>query len=367
MDAPRQELHPILSPRASFLLLLFANLAFFGWAELIDVPPEPPPSDSISRLPQLKLLSEAREAPAPAQSETGGASSSAGTRSSSGGSPSSAGASRSADSADAVDSPAGPTTPGGAKPGRTPPSGDAVRGGAPVSTRPRSGGPMMVAARGADAGPAPDPATADATSHRCVTVGPFTDQEHAREAMDLLRQRGFSPQPRAAPSGPLRGYWVFIGGLKSAADESRTVRRLERNGISDAKAMPISEGGGHRVSVGLFSARDGAERRARAVRRLGLDAEITPRQADLAHWVDVDLDSSGQSLPAEGLLSLKESGSQLEIKACPGVKEGGNGSRGRGTSGSKGAPAAPAPPAKAPDFNPQIPNPLTAQGRPRPG
>jgi cell division septation protein DedD len=328
-----------LSLRALFLLLLFANLAFLGWAELIDVPPEPPPSDSISHLPQLKLLSEVRhskvEAPASAPRSDGSTSNSAGAASQTGASvaPGSAPTSRL--------TPTQTQTPASAP--RRAASGDAA---APAGTRGlRADPPAGLATAGTNY-----PTAADA-SDRCITVGPFTAGERVREAMDLLRERGFSPRPRIATSAPPRGYWVYIGGLKSLTDETRVVQHLEHNGISDAKAMPPSDGA-HRVSVGLFSARDGAERRARAVRRLGLDAEIAPREADLAHWVDVNLDSSGQSLPAEGLLALQADGSRLEIKPC---------------ASTKGAPAGPQSPANAPDFKPRIPKPLTADGRPRPG
>ncbi|MGH8219238.1 MAG: SPOR domain-containing protein [Steroidobacteraceae bacterium] len=300
-----------MSLRTTFLLLLFVNLAFFGWAALIDVPAEPPPSDSISKLPQLKLLSEVRakgSSPGPA----GAASSSA---SSSGAPAVENGASgRSASAADRSDGAAGSAV--------SPPTGA-------VSPEPAAAGAAAIRA---------EPTAAAGGSRRCITIGPFTDPERAREAADVLRGRGFAPHGRTAANLPPQGYWVFIGGLKSAAEETTILHRLERNGISDAKAMPASDAG-RRVSVGLFNARDGAARRARAVQRLGLDAQVEPRPAEVAHWEDVDLDSSGQSLPAEGLLSLEEPGSRLEIKECPARAQG---------AGS-------------------APRPLAAAGHPRPG
>jgi hypothetical protein len=139
--------------------------------------------------------------------------------------------------------------------------------------------------------------------------------------LDVLRERGFMPRGRTAASGSPQGYWVFVGGLKTPADEASVLARLERNGISDAKVIRTSDAG-RRVSVGLFNGLNGAERRARAVRSLGLDAQVEPRSTTEAHWVDVDLASSGQSLPAEGLLSLEEPGSRLEIKECPASEQG---------------------------------------------
>jgi SPOR domain len=296
-----------LSTRATFLLLLFANLAFLGWAALIDAPPEPPQSDSISNLPQLKLLSEVRRKassvdPAPA-----------------GGSralvPAAPAAGSNITTAPAANGSAVAATPAGAL------STGATRAGADsAGSAATPGASASSASLIAQSYPAGGRDAAGA-SRRCITIGPFTDPENAREAADVLRERGFVPHGRTAANRSPQGYWVFVGGLKTPADETSVLHRLERNGISDAKAMPTSDAG-RRVSVGLFNAIDGAERRARAVRNLGLDAQIEPRPAPETHWVDVDLDSSGQSLPAEGLLSLEEAGSRLEIKECPAPEPG---------------------------------------------
>jgi len=262
-----------LSLRAAFVLLLLANLAFFGWAHLVDVPSEPLPDDSIQHLPKLKLLNEVQI--------------SAGTGEGS--------------------APAGPAASSAARRAATP---RAIAPGAPPAAAASSQTPTGAAAllaRNSSGVP---------SAQRCVTVGPFNDPERVDQAADLLKERGFKLRKRTAQS-PEVGYWVYVGDLKSDTDQSAVVRRLRQNGISDAHVMPDSDKG-RRVSVGFFTERDGAERRARAVRGLGLHADIDKRtQSAAAHWVDVDLDSSTQSLPAEGLLSLEEVGSRLEIKECP--------------------------------------------------
>ncbi|HXS26114.1 MAG TPA: SPOR domain-containing protein [Steroidobacteraceae bacterium] len=296
-----------MSLRTTFLLLLFANLAFLGWAALIDVPAEPAESGSISNLPQLKLLSEVRGTVSSSASASGAA---LGTPARS--APTATGGDAPATSKSTVKGSAGAAASAGSA---TASQGTASQGTASQGTASSVG----------TTAPAPRVAAASAelptgASGRCVTIGPFGDPERAREAADVLRERGFKPRGRMAAVRQPQGYWVFVGGLKSSADETSVLDRLERNGISDAKAMPSSDSGsdsGHRVSVGLFNALDGAERRARAVRRLGLDAQVEPRSAQQAHWLDVDLASSSQSLPAEGLLSLEEPGSRLEIKECP--------------------------------------------------
>jgi hypothetical protein len=171
------------------------------------------------------------------------------------------------------------------------------------------------------AAPTTEPAPrADAS--RCVSVGPFNDLAQAARGAALLRDRGFAPRQRAEQGGEWEGFWVFIGGLSSAADETKVMKALERAGIRDASPMPESGSAGRRVSVGLFSERDRAERRAQAVKRLGYNPEITERkQAGTVYWVDLDVGASDRAVPTEGLLSLETTGARLEIRVCPPVPE----------------------------------------------
>jgi hypothetical protein len=164
------------------------------------------------------------------------------------------------------------------------------------------------------------PAVTDATpaaESRCVSVGPFNDLAHAAKGAALLRERGFDPRQRAEQGETWEGYWVSVGGLKSAADETNVVTALTRAGISDARAMPEDDGG-RRVSVGLFTEKDRAEKRAQAVKKLGFKAQITERrQPGTVYWVDLELGAKDRTVPTEGLLSLEDAGSRLEIRVCP--------------------------------------------------
>jgi len=114
------------------------------------------------------------------------------------------------------------------------------------------------------------------------------------------------------------GFWVYVDGLTSPAEASKLLKALERAGIDDAQPMPGGEG---RVSVGLFSERDRAERRAQAVKSLGYTPEITERrQAGTVYWVDLDVGSPERAVPTEGLLSLESAGARLEVRVCPAVE-----------------------------------------------
>jgi hypothetical protein len=160
-------------------------------------------------------------------------------------------------------------------------------------------------------------ATLSPAARRCVSVGPFNDVAQAEHAGSLLQERGFTPQPRSEAGDALEGYWVYVGGLKSAADETRALHTLQEAGISDARAMAAADDG-RRVSVGLFSERPRAEKRARAVEHLGFSPDIVERHRSAAvYWLDLDLGTSDAAVPTEGLALADQSGSRIQIRVCP--------------------------------------------------
>jgi hypothetical protein len=160
-------------------------------------------------------------------------------------------------------------------------------------------------------------ATLSPTARRCVSVGPFNDAAQAERAGSLLQERGLAPQQRSEASDALEGYWVYVGGLKSAADETRALHTLQEAGISDARAMAAADDG-RRVSVGLFSDRTRAEKRARAVEHLGFSPDIVERHKNApVFWLDLDLGTSDAAVPTEGLALADPSGSRIQIKVCP--------------------------------------------------
>jgi hypothetical protein len=133
----------------------------------------------------------------------------------------------------------------------------------------------------------------------------------------LLRENGFTPKQRTENGNSWAGYWVYIGGLKTEAEQADILRKLEGNGIMDAHSMPDT-GDGLQVSVGLFSDRGGADRRSRSVQRLGLKADIMEKkQTGTLYWVDLNPDGSKQPVPTENLIALEEAGTRLEMKTCP--------------------------------------------------
>ena len=124
---------------------------------------------------------------------------------------------------------------------------------------------------------------------RCVSIGPFDDQDSATRGAANLREKGLTPRQRVEKGEISKGFWVYIGGLKTDADVAKVLRTLEQSHVEDAHVMPDS-GDAHQVSVGLFSERDRADRRAESVQKLGLQPEVAERKLPATlFWMDVDL------------------------------------------------------------------------------
>jgi cell division septation protein DedD len=154
-------------------------------------------------------------------------------------------------------------------------------------------------------------------ARRCVSVGPFNDPAQQTRAAALLQERGFAPQQRTEDGDVHDGFWVYVGGIKSPADETRVLRTLQDAGISDAHAMAAADDG-RRVSVGLFTERSRAERRARVVEHLGFSPDIVERRRPgTVYWVDLDLGTSDAAVPTEGLAPADQGGSRIQVRVCP--------------------------------------------------
>jgi hypothetical protein len=159
--------------------------------------------------------------------------------------------------------------------------------------------------------------TATAAAH-CVTVGPFSDINGSAAASELLKTRGFNPVQRDEPGEDLVDYWVYLD-VPSDAEATRTLQKLRAGGVADARIMPATATSDtRRVSVGLFTEHEGAERRSRQVKALGVTPLISEaHQSQATYWVDINLASPSQIVSTEGLLPSAVDGGHLEIRDCP--------------------------------------------------
>lgn len=154
---------------------------------------------------------------------------------------------------------------------------------------------------------------------QCVSVGPFDDPGIAAKAATVLRTKSFAPQQRAAESPAIRRFWVYLTGFKTDAGQMRVLHRLERGGIDDAEAMP-ADAGGRKVSLGLFTDRDRAERRAKVVQAMGFKTAMTQRMLPgTVYWLDLTLPNASTAVPLKDVSDLQpaEGSSAISVQPCP--------------------------------------------------
>jgi len=246
------------------MTLLVANLLFLAWAQWIDSPRDAGATDALAGLPRLQLVGEAG----------GGANSK-------------------------------PTSANVPPPAVEPAAEEVAL---------RDPAPQPLAAT-------PDPVPEQQASQQtCTSVGPFNDITGAARAAGLLAQRGFKLQQRAEEGETIEGYWVFVG-VQSDDDVSKVVERLEKNGFTDAHIMKNFASTNRRISVGMFSTRDRAEKRAAAVKKMGLAPEVGERRfPGTIYWVDVTLASRDSKLPQEYLFADVGHAVKVEMQPCPVAK-----------------------------------------------
>ena len=150
----------------------------------------------------------------------------------------------------------------------------------------------------------------------CLSVGPFLDLAGSAQAAALLKAKGFDSRQHAEQGQVVSGYWVYVAGLASQTEADRALAALERDGIKDARVMPETAGAGRRLSLGLYSERSRAERRAQTVRQAGLSAEIAERKLPgTLYWVDLTPPAGTSATSLQGLLADGVS-SRVAVQPC---------------------------------------------------
>ena len=152
----------------------------------------------------------------------------------------------------------------------------------------------------------------------CISVGPFIDEASATRGATQLRDKGFTPHQRTEQGEVSKGFWVFIGGLKSDRDVAQVLRTLQQSHIADAHVMPDA-GDLHEVSVGIFTDRDHADRRAQSVQKLGLQPEVAERKLPTKlFWMDLDVPTGTVRPTTQDLTSPNGGDSGVSVVSCPG-------------------------------------------------
>jgi len=193
--------------------------------------------------------------------------------------------------------------------------------------------------------PAPD------TTQACLSIGPFADVNASAQAAALLKDKGFDARQRGAQGEMTEGYWVFIGNLANEAETDHMLVSLEHNGVKDALVMPPTADTGRRISLGLFTERGRAERRAQSVRAMGIKAEVAERKLPgTLYWVDLSPPPGMMTVPLQDLFAQGVS-NRVSVQPCPPAASAAAApapAGGASTSGAAVTQASPAGPPKLP-------------------
>jgi SPOR domain len=155
-----------------------------------------------------------------------------------------------------------------------------------------------------------------AQTSRCLSIGPFEDEPSVTLGASLLHGKGLTPRQRTEQGEVSKGFWVYIGNLKSDREVAQVLHTLEQGHVQDAQVMPDT-GDARRVSLGLFSDRDHADRRAQSLRKLGLEPQVAERKLPgTVFWMDVDVPPGGTEPTPESFASTGAS-AHLQTTPCP--------------------------------------------------
>lgn len=247
--------------RNLFLILLLANVVYFGWEYTRTPKTEPGVTlvDPEGAGPRIASLRPGEPGAAP----DAGPDDSAGDAD--------------ATAADADAPPAGADGPG---------EGDAVDD---TGTEPTGGevtgaaDPVVLAAVERTAQPA---ASAAARGNACISIGPFPDADAAQTALAAAESRGMTASQRALQDDVFAGHWVQVTGIPNREQANALIGKLKEGGLADAYLLR-SEPGDNAISLGLFSDINGAQRISQRAEAVGVETvtQETYRERTV-HWVD---------------------------------------------------------------------------------
>lgn len=123
----------------------------------------------------------------------------------------------------------------------------------------------------------------------CVTIGPFKVSGDADSAVLEYGNEGMRTAMRSIQGQIFVGHWVQIRDVPDEATAKDMLEKLTAGGLNDAYLVR-TEDEGLKISLGLFSDMEGAEKIELQARSLDLPADISPRMREgTVFFVDIGL------------------------------------------------------------------------------
>lgn len=150
---------------------------------------------------------------------------------------------------------------------------------------------------------APAPPAEDGTNPRvstgsCYTLGPFVEEDAARQVVNDLAGLEVDAAIRETKKRRPTSYWVYLAGFKDRAQAQEAVNDLKAGGVKDYYIETVGEYR-NTISLGLYTYRSRAAIRADNIRELGFDPQIRPNLRNVAEfWIDFEIRAGVELVPA---------------------------------------------------------------------
>lgn len=122
----------------------------------------------------------------------------------------------------------------------------------------------------------------------CYTLGPFTNIAKMETIKHQLAASGISGDVRENKERKQRGYWVYLPSYSSRDEALAISRELAANGLKDYFIINDDKHK-HAISLGLFSKKQGSQRRKKEIEEMGFEPKIEVRYREQAvYWLDYE-------------------------------------------------------------------------------
>ncbi|WP_127475814.1 SPOR domain-containing protein [Sulfurivermis fontis] len=150
----------------------------------------------------------------------------------------------------------------------------------------------------------PEPASENPPSSlfTCLRLVGLDSKNEATRAGQALAQGGAMVKRQGEETGETKRYWVMLPPVASPTAAAPILQRLERAGVKDFYLIRTGENA-NAVSLGVYSAKDSAQRRVQQIRAV----KLKPRIEEIAlpvkrWWLEFDWPADGSAEVWRGML-----------------------------------------------------------------
>ena len=152
-------------------------------------------------------------------------------------------------------------------------------------------------------------------------IGPIADRDSADQLRDFFESRGVEFQERDESIQQPLDFIVVTPVLAEPADARQQLQDMKDQGLSDLVLLR-RDAYKNRISLGIYSARTGAELRQKTVSSLGFEVEVLQRiPTQSARWFSIFVSEDPQGF-LEDLVSLVGQQSVIRSSLSTGSIEG---------------------------------------------